>query len=450
MKLSFKERLGYGLGTAGEQFPNFLIQTFLFVYFNLVVGLNAGVIAVIMLIARIWDAVNDPLMGIIADRTRTRWGSYRPYAFFATIPMGIFLVLTFTNINVPLGAKIAWCGLMYICFGMSNTASLIPLGSMANVMTDDPQERAVLGTFREFGSSIGNLVGSIAVPAIVSVFINAGLGEARGYQMTAVILSIICFACLAITFFTTKERIEPPKPEGNILKSFLVLKKNVPGICIIFFFFFITTAIITRQMFNAYYGNFVLGNSGLGNMLLTVMSIAPFFIMYFIPKIASAKGKKFQLVLGCIIIIIAACLFYLAGTNAVMNIIASFILGWGQVLTFSGTWSVIPDAADYGEYINGTHAPGAMYALANFGLKMGMTLASSLLGWGLAASGFDQTVTVQAEGVVAGLRVFNALSLIIPAVCALLVLIPYHLTKEKSAEVERKLEERRAEAGKRQ
>ena len=90
MKLTLKERLGYGLGTAGEQFPNFLVQTFLFVYFNLVVGLGAGVITTIMLIARVWDAINDPIMGVIADRTRSRWGSYRPWAFFATIPMGIF------------------------------------------------------------------------------------------------------------------------------------------------------------------------------------------------------------------------------------------------------------------------------------------------------------------------------------------------------------------------
>lgn len=443
MKLTLKERLGYGLGTAGEQFPNFLVQTFLFAYFNMVVGLNAGVIATIMLVARVWDAINDPLMGVVADRTRTKFGSYRPWAFFATIPMGIFLVLTFTNIEMPMGVKAVYCGVMYILFGMSNTASLIPLGSMANVLTDDNQERAVLGTFREFGSSIGNLVGSIAVPAIVTAFISAGLGEARGYQLTAIVLSLLCFVFLAITFFTTKERIEPPKTQGNPFKSFLVLKGNVPGICIVLFFFFIATSIITRQMFNAYYGNFVLGNAGVGNMLLMVMSLAPFFIMYFIPKIASAKGKKFQLVLGCIIIIVAGCLFYIAGSNAALNLIASFILGWGQVLTFAGTWSIIPDTADYGEYKNGIHAPGAMYAIANFGLKMGMTLASSLLGWGLVAAGFDQTAAVQADSVIQGLRMFNTLSLIIPTVCALLVMIPYKLTKEKSEEVRKELEARR-------
>ena len=88
MKLSLKERLGYGLGTAGEQFPNFLAQAFLFAYFNLVVGLNAGVIATIMLIARVWDAINDPLMGIIADHTRSRWGSYRPWALLCHHPYG--------------------------------------------------------------------------------------------------------------------------------------------------------------------------------------------------------------------------------------------------------------------------------------------------------------------------------------------------------------------------
>lgn len=443
MKLSLKERLGYGLGTAGEQFPNFLVQTFLFAYFNLVVGLNAGVIATIMLIARVWDAINDPLMGIIADHTRSRWGSYRPWAFFATIPMGIFLVLTFTNVGLTSTAKVIYCGAMYILFGMSNTASLIPLGSMANVLTDSNQERAVLGSFREFGSSIGNLAGSIAVPAIVTAFIKSGMGEARGYQLTAVVLSILCFVFLGITFFTTKERIEPPKNPVSFIASLKVLKGNVPGICIILFFFFITTAIITRQMFNAYYGIYVLGNEGLGNSLLMVMSIAPFSLLYFIPRIAAKWGKKFQLVLGCVVIIIGAILFYLAGANGPMNLIASFIIGWGQVLTFSGTWSVIPDAADYGEYKNNVHAPGAMYAIANFGLKMGMTMASTLLGWGLMASGFDQTAAVQAAGVANGLRIFNAVSLIIPIVCALLVLIPYKLTAEKSKEISEVLAQRR-------
>ena len=444
MKLSFRERLGYGLGTAGEQFPNFLVQTFLFSYFNLVVGLNAGVITTIMLIARIWDAINDPMMGVIADRTRSRWGSYRPYAFFATIPMGIFLVLTFTNVGLTGTAKVIYCAVMYICFGMSNTASLIPLGSLANVMTDDNQERAVLGSFREFGSSIGNLAGSIAVPAIVTAFINSGMGEAKGYQLTALVLSILCFVFLAITFFTTKERIEPPVPESNILRSFLVLKGNVPGICIVFFFFFITTAIITRQMFNTYYGVFVLGNEGLGNQLLMVMSIAPFFILYFIPKIAAKWGKKSQLLLGCVVIIIGAILFYLAGTNGVMNLVASFIVGWGQVLTFSGVWSVIPDTADYGEYKNAIHAPGAMYSIANFGLKMGMTLASTLLGIGLTMAGFDETAAVQAAGVADGLRLFNCVSLIIPTVCAMLCLIPYKLTADKSREVSAALAQRRS------
>ncbi len=444
MKLSFKERLGYGLGTAGEQFPNFLIQTFLFAYFNLVVGLNAGVITTIMLIARVWDAINDPMMGAIADRTRSRWGSYRPWAFFGTIPMGIFLVLTFTNVGLTGGAKAVYCAAMYILFGMSNTASLIPLGSMANVLTDSSQERAVLGTFREFGSSIGNLAGSIAVPTIVTAFISSGMGEARGYQLTAIVLAILCFVFLGITFFTTKERIEPPKSEGGFLKSFLVLKGNVPGICIILFFFFIATAIITRQMFNTYYGVFVLGNEGLGNSLLMIMSIAPFVIMWFAPGMVKKMGKKNVLLIGCGLVVLGALVFWAAGTNGPLNLAASFIVGLGQNLTFSSVWSIIPDTADYGEYKNGIHAPGAMYSIANFGMKMGMTLASTLLGWGLTWSGFDQTAAVQAESVIAGLRTFNSLSLIIPTICAALVMIPYKLTAEKSKEITETLAARRS------
>ena len=104
---------------------------------------------------------------------------------------------------------------------------------------------------------------------------------------------------------------------------------------------------------------------------------------------------------------------------------------------------MIPDTADYGEYKNGVHAPGSMYAIANFGLKLGMTMASTLLGWGLVASGFDETAATQAASVVSGLRTFNTLSLIIPVVCALLCLIPYNLTAEKSKEVEVALAKRR-------
>ena len=445
MKLSFRERLSYGLGTTGEQFPNFIIQTYLFFYFNMVVGLNAAVIGTIMLVARVWDAINDPMMGAIADRTRTRWGSYRPWAFFATIPMGIFLVLTFTNVDLTGGAKAIYCAAMYILFGMSNTASLIPLGSMLNVMTDDNQERSVLGSFREFGSSIGNLVGSIAVPLIVTAFINSGMGEARGYQMTALVLSILCFVMLAITFFNTKERIAPPAGSGQgFFASFKVLKGNVPGICLIFFFFFITTAIITRQMFNAYYAGFVLQDDSMTGTLLMVMSIAPFFILYFIPKIAGRYGKRFQLILGCVIVVVGGILFYAAGTGKVMNLAASFVVGLGQVLTFSGVWASLPDAADYGEYVNGIHAPGVLYSIANFGLKIGMSAAGVLLSIGLAASGFDETAAVQAAGVADGLRAFNALSLILPTVCAALCVIPYKLTAQRATEIARELAARRS------
>lgn len=126
-----------------------------------------------------------------------------------------------------------------------------------------------------------------------------------------------------------------------------------------------------------------------------------------------------------------------------MNLAASFIVGWGQVLTFSGVWSMIPDAADYGEYKNGVHAPGAMYSVANFGLKMGMTLASTLLGVGLTLAGFDETAAVQAAGVADGLRLFNSVSLILPTVCAMLCLVPYKLTAEKSREVSEALARRR-------
>ncbi len=434
-KLSFRERLAYGLGTGGEQFPFYMINVYLYFFFNTVMGIPAAYVGAIFMVARVWDAINDPMMGILADRTRTRWGSYRPWAFFATIPMCLLITLCFAGPNFSaMSAKVAFCAVVYICFGMSNTASIIPLGSMLNVLTPDYEERAVLGTFREFGSSVGNCLTSIVVPAVITLGLGWGLSEVRSYTLAAFLMGLLAIVVLAFTFFNTKERIKP-EPQGSFFAGFKSLKGNTPAICIILFYFFLSFAIIGRQTFNAYYAVYYLGAPTLVGMLMTVMSIAPFFMMWFIPTLARKIGKRNYMLLGTALCIVSGIIFAVGKTSLAMAYVSAFVLGLGQNLTYSGVWATLPDCADYGEYKNGVHAPGFIFSVAQFGMKLAMSLVSVLMSAVLTMTGFSEVAETQTASAVNGIYMFNWVSIVVFAVLALVCLLPYNLTESKMAEV---------------
>jgi GPH family glycoside/pentoside/hexuronide:cation symporter/probable glucitol transport protein GutA len=434
MKLSFREKLAYGLGTGGEQFPFYMVNVYLYAFFNVIWGIPAMTVGTIFLIARIWDAINDPMMGILADRTRTRWGSYRPWAFFATIPMCIFITLCFAGPDLSSGGKIFFASVVYILFGMSNTASIIPLGSMVNVMTTDYQERAMLGTFREFGSSIGNCLTSIVVPAVITLGVGIGLSEIRSYTLAAFLMGLLAIVVLGFTFFNTKERVQP-ESGGSFWASFKALKGNVPAFSMIFFYFFLSLFIIGRQMFNFYYAQYYMGNPALTGTLMTVMSVAPFLMMWFVPGITKKFGKKGNMMIGSIVCVVAGLLFAVAQTNVVIAYVAAFVLGLGQNMTYSGVWAALADCADYGEYKNGVHAPGFIFSVAQFGMKLAMSLVSVIVSVVLNAVGFVETAATQTAAAANGIYVFNWASIVVFGVLAALCLIPYNLSQAKMDEV---------------
>ncbi|MCR5785835.1 MAG: glycoside-pentoside-hexuronide (GPH):cation symporter [Eubacterium sp.] len=442
-KLSVREKLCYGLGTAGEQFPFFFVNCYLFFFFNVILGISAVTVGTIMLISRIWDAINDPLMGMIADRTRTRWGVYRPWAFFATIPMGLFLVLTFTDFHLGMTGRIIVAAITYIGFGMSNTASIIPLGSMVNVLTADYNERSQLGSFREFGSAIGNTLTSIIVPAILSLCAARGLEGASSYTVTAIVLGLFTVAVLALTFFNTKERIEPPKENVSLIKSFGTLKGNAPAWSLIFAFFFVCGYSVFRNTMNAYYGVYYLENDAYP-FLLTVMAIAPFFILYFIPGITAKIGKRNTFIIGCALIAVSGAIFMIAKTNMTMNYVAAFVAGWGQVLSFSSTWSMIPDAADYGEWKNGVRAPAFIYSLVNFSLKLSMSIFALVISFGLAHFGFDQAQTTQSDMAINGIYLLNSVPMIAVGILAIICILPFKINAEEAEKIQIELQKRHA------
>ncbi|MBX2874946.1 MAG: MFS transporter, partial [Saprospiraceae bacterium] len=299
-KLTFREKLGYGLGDTACHFAWDMAGMFLFFFFTDVYGISAAMAGTIMLVARVWDAVSDPLIGIISDRTNTKWGKFRPYMIWFAIPLGISLVLLFTTPDFDETGKVIYAAIMYLLLSTTYTAVNLPYSALSGVMTADSAERTELNQYRFFLGFIGMFIvsftmvfknylimdevllyaQSVNLPQEAFAFIQEhNWGEARlldssgglkdiivqhersAFQFIAIIMAILGTILLAISFFMTKERIKPPaNQESNLVEDL----KNVFGVqawLILFVLGIITFILINiqgaviNQYFKYYVGN---------------------------------------------------------------------------------------------------------------------------------------------------------------------------------------------------
>lgn len=204
-KLSVLTKIGYSFGEIGSQCSWTLISSYLTVFYTDVVGLTPVVISAIMLIARIWDAVNDPMFGAIAENTHTKWGRFRPYILWGAPILALFNCLTFLNLDIPSSWKAIWCGFTYIGCGMAYTAVNISTQCVANCMTALNEERVALNAFKGVGSGLIQMVISAVTMPMILHFGGGSASSEKGYFMAALVFSIVCIPCFWVCFASTKE-----------------------------------------------------------------------------------------------------------------------------------------------------------------------------------------------------------------------------------------------------
>ena len=444
MKLTLRERFCYGCGDLGSQFAYNLVTTYLLIFFTDILGLSTVAAGTVFLVATIFDAINDPIMGSIADHTKTKLGSYRPYMMAAAIPYGIFLALCFVAPDFSYTGKLIWAYVIYILYTVMGTIFQMPYGSLSNVMTTDRKERILLGTFRDWGANLaGFLLNMFAVTLISHFSANPDVMDGRGYLAMAIIVGVCTIIFTLIAAFGTKERVRPPKNTAKFSECFRSLGKNRPALCILFMVFFINLFVAFRSSFTPYYALYYLGDEGMIPWILTTMYTLPLLGLLFVPKLTTVLGSKKMFIISGICAILSGIISLVAQQNFVLIVLSAIFGGLTLSGVFANIWGSMPGAADYGEWKTGVRAPGLIYGLATFAIKMAVAFANYGIGWMLDGAGYIEAEAVQTAATTNAIYLFNGILPIIFGVIGILAILPYNLTDDKLEKIRVDLEARR-------
>lgn len=454
-KLSFGEKVGYSLGDAAS---NIFFQTFILfvpIFYTDVFGLSTTAITVMFLVTKIWDAVNDPMMGIIADRTKSRWGKFRPYILWFAVPFGVLGVLTFTTPDFSINGRLIYAYITYTLLMMLYTIVNVPYSALMGVMTPNSDERTVLSQFRFIAAFIATTFVQLSVIWLV-VRIGGNENSPFGWRWAMTILSTIAVVLLFITFFTTKERVQPPKGQKTpFTRDLMDLFTNLPWVLIGIASVFQLLYIVMRGGAIAYYFKYFvetkevtwLGNFPMVSVFMvsgTVMTILGVILTNFFSK-RLGKGATYTTFLG-LAGVTTGLFFFLKPDSIIpmfiLQMITSFSVGPVSVLQ----WAIYTDTADYSEWKKGRRATGLVMSAGLFALKLGIALGVSALTWVLGMYGY-QPNEVQTEQGIMGVRMVMSIYPAIFAFLGMIFMIFYPLNKKQMDQIEIDLVERRRQRG---
>lgn len=391
-KLSIKEKIGYGLGDTASHFVWDMVGFWILIFYTDTFGISAAAAGTIMLIARVWDMVSDPLMGIIADRTNTRWGKFRPYILWMALPYSVLAVLTFTTPDLGPTGKVIYAGVTYLLLMTVFTAINLPYSSLGAVMTSDSYERAGLNSYRFIFAFVGQF---IVTGTALSLALYFGNGDnAKGYQYTLILFSVISFILFMITFKTTKERVQPPKEQKqNLKKDLQNLFKNRPWV-ILFFVGIISFIMFAMQNLSiAYYFKYYIGKEESVQLFNVIGTIALIAGIPLSKPLSKRFGKRNIYVASSLLSGLFFILLYLPGTQ---NIVSIYVLNILAKFTYAPAvpllWTMLADTADYSEWKYGRRSTGLVFSAATFAQKAGWGIGGALAGWLLALYKFTPNI----------------------------------------------------------
>jgi GPH family glycoside/pentoside/hexuronide:cation symporter len=443
LKLSFKEKVGYSLGDTASHFVWDMVGFWLLFFYTDIYGISAAAAGTIMLVARFWDMAVDPIIGVVSDRTNTRWGKFRPYILFGAIPYAILAILTFTTPNFGELGKILYAGATYVLLMTAYAAINLPYSALGAVMTDDTYERAGLNTYRFIAGFTGQFIVT-GLALTLAEFFGHG-NKAQGFQYTVLMFAVLSLIFFFITFKSTKERVQPPKEQKNSLKEDLknlFANKAWRILAIVGIISFIMFAMQNAAI--AYYFKYYLGRENNVQLFNVLGTVALIVALPLSKPLAKKFGNKNVFIGSSLISGLFFMLIYLPGvkditTIYVFNIIAKMAYAPAVPLL----WTMIADSADYGEWTTGRRATGLYFSAAVFAQKAGWGIGAAIAGWILTISQFVPNVT-QNSSAITGIKLLVS---VIPGIlymsCALFMIF-YKIDSKTTDLMKKDLDAKRA------
>jgi GPH family glycoside/pentoside/hexuronide:cation symporter len=444
-RISLKEKIGYSLGDAASNLYWKTFEFFLIIFYTDVFGISAAAVGTMLLVTRVADAVADPVMGAIADRTKTRWGHFRPYVLWFALPLAVAGVLTFTTPNLGGGAKLVYAYVTYCLLMFLYTAVNIPYTALMGVMTPNSLERTSISSIRFMGAFTAGAFVQYFTLRFVQVFGHGN--DARGWQLTMVLYGVLAMIMLALCFASTRERVAPPPQQDSDLqrdmrelfgsRAFLVLV----GVLLL-----ILAAFVIKGSASAYYFRYFVKRNDLLGLFLVSNGLAFLAAVSITSPLAKRFGKKplFMMAIGIGALVIAG--FWFAGPPDIvlmfaLQIVSSFVIGFNSPLVFA----MFADTADDAEWRTGRRSTGLVFASAIFSTKIGVAIGAWMFGLVLAYFGYVANAQPQTARSLQGIVLSMSW---IP--CALMILATalmqlYPLDEALMVKIEADLKTRRGE-----
>lgn len=461
-KLRITEKISYGFGDFASVLYWQTFMAYLTIFYTDVFGLSALAVAGMLGLSRSLDALFDPVMGMVADRTNTRWGKFRPYLLWFCVPMAILGVLTFTTPNFSDSGKLVWAIITYNALMLVYTAINIPYTAMLGVMSPNPNERTTLSSVKFIFAFAAGMVISATLLPLAKTLGNGS--EQRGWQMAFIIVGVVVIGSFLIVFFNTRERVQPPKAQktsvGRDLKD---LFTNVPWLILLattitFILFVAVRSSVSAHYFKYYVGAQTVALPFMGEAktysyewLVSVFNTSGQFAslagVFLVPFYAKAVGRKVAFISLFVVAILSTASYYLFDPSQVGLILGINLIGSATGGPLSALiWAMYADTADYGEWKSGRRATGLIFSASIFSQKEGWAIGAAVSMGLMSIVGFKANVEQNAD-TLQGLKLLMSLLPAVFGVLSIIIVLFYPLNEKKVAEIGADLKARRIAAG---
>jgi GPH family glycoside/pentoside/hexuronide:cation symporter len=448
--LSFREKLGYGLGDSASNFFFQVFNIFLLYYYTDIFGLSPAAVGTMFLVTKIVDAVSDPVMGLVADRTNTRWGKFRPYILWGAIPYGLCGFAMFASPDLSDNGKLVYAYVTYTFMMLAYTAINVPYSALLGVISPSSVERTKVASYRFICAfSAAWIVGTFVTP--LKNLLGAG-DEVVGFRLTMIIFAVISIALFWFTFATTKERVVPKQEKSNVRADLKLLLGTAPWVALFIAAIFTLMNVAVRNGSILYYFKYYVGDDGSPLFLIfdktaifMSLGLLAMIIGIALTKMLSDRYEKSRLLIVLTILNALTMLaFYFIPPDQYWLMVAMQCLGnliGGPIPPL--VWAMYADCADYAEWKNGRRTTALIFSTVQFAQKMGLAVGAGLAGFVLAMFGFVAN-EVQSETALHGIRFMFS---VLPAIFAILGAVAiyfYRIDRSMVTQIEADLATRNA------